>query len=278
MKLKMAIFFALGAAALLFAAFYFSNRVSSAESLAWINEAPVQPVGEKTPVIVELFTSEGCSSCPPADVLLLQLEDKQPIAGAEIIALSEHVDYWNRLGWTDPYSSAFFSQRQSEYSRAFGLDDIYTPQMVVDGRTQFVGSNSKRAREAITEAVKTPKANVTIARSVKPQTNEIAVIIKVEDLPEVSAGDSAEVMLVITESNLNSSVLRGENSGRKLAHTAVVRQFKFISKIDPAKNNFSAAQTVALEKGWKQENIKVVAFVQERGSRRILGAASVKLN
>jgi hypothetical protein len=278
MKLKMAIFFALGAAALLLAAFTFSNRVSSAESLAWMGEVRAQPEGEKTPVIVELFTSEGCSSCPPADVLLLQLEDKQPVAGAEIIALSEHVDYWNRLGWTDPYSSALFSQRQSEYSKAFGLDDIYTPQMVVDGTTQLVGNNPKKALEVITKAVNTPKAKVTIVGSVKTQAKETAVTISVENLPQMRAGDHAEVMIAVTESNLNSSVLRGENSGRKLAHTAVVRKLKSIGKMDSSNHHFSATQSVAMEKGWKPGNIKVVAFVQERGSRRILGAAAVKLN
>jgi hypothetical protein len=277
MKLKMAIFFALGAAALLFAAFTFSNRVSSAESLAWINEARGQSEGEKTPVMVELFTSEGCSSCPPADVLLLQLEDRQPVAGAEIIALSEHVDYWNRLGWTDPYSSALFSQRQSEYAKAFGLDDIYTPQMVVDGTAQLVGNNPKKALEVITKAVNTPKARVTIVPSVNTQAKEAAVTISVEKLPQLKAGDKAEVMLAVTESHLHSSVLRGENSGRKLAHTAVVRKLKSIGKMDSSNQRFSATQTVTMEKGWKPENIKVVAFVQERGSRRILGAASVKL-
>jgi hypothetical protein len=277
MKVRMGIVFAMAAAALLFAAFYFNPGVSTAESLAWINEATPQPEGEKTPVIVELFTSEGCSSCPPADVLLQQLEEKQPIAGVEIIALSEHVDYWNRLGWADPYSSSLFSQRQSQYSQAFGLQDIYTPQMVVDGRAEFVGSNAKRARDVITEAASTPKAKVTILRPEKAQANKIAVTIEVENLPPVKPGDSAEVWLAVSESNLNSTVLRGENSGRKLAHTAVVRKLNSLGSLDSSSRNFTATHSVVVEKGWKQENIRVVAFVQERGSRRILGGASVKL-
>ncbi|HST20285.1 MAG TPA: DUF1223 domain-containing protein, partial [Blastocatellia bacterium] len=114
-------------------------------------------------VLVELFTSEGCSSCPPADKLLTNLDQTQPIKGVQVIALSQHVDYWDQFGWKDPFSSADFSQRQLEYMKALHTKDVYTPQMIIDGQTEFVGSNLARAREAITKAASLPKASVSLA-------------------------------------------------------------------------------------------------------------------
>src|SRR5689334_4635092 len=114
----------------------------------------------RIPVIVELFTSEGCSSCPPADALLARLEKNQPVAGAEVIPLALHVDYWNHLGWADPFSSHQFSERQGEYAAVFGNDSVYTPQMVVDGVREFNGSNSSLAQEAIAKAARESKGEV----------------------------------------------------------------------------------------------------------------------
>ncbi len=110
-----------------------------------------EPAHLGVPVLVELFTSEGCSSCPPADLTLARLERTQPVAGAEIVPLSLHVDYWNRLGWADPFSSASFSARQKDYSRAWGVDRVYTPQVVVDGRAELLGRDETKARRAVGE-------------------------------------------------------------------------------------------------------------------------------
>src|SRR6266852_1957427 len=131
----------------------------------------------RTPVLVELFTSEGCSSCPPADALLERLDRSQPVRGADRIVLSEHVDYWNDIGWKDPYSSHEYSERQSAYAEQFGLRSIYTPQMVVDGHFEFVGSDERRARQAIESATKVVKAPVSLSSS---RSDEKTAILHIE--------------------------------------------------------------------------------------------------
>jgi len=237
------------------------------------------PKRSTTPILVELFTSEGCSSCPPADKLLTRLEQTQPVAGAEIIALSEHVDYWNRLGWTDPYSSAEFSKRQNDYSSVFDTDEVYTPQMIVDGRTQLVGSNSSGANDAIARAASDPKANVTITATPDDKsTSSIALTVRVEGLAEILKGNSAEVLMAITESGLRSSVSRGENAGRRLTHSAVVRTLSRLGNIDSRQSGtFSAQPVVRIDRAWKRENLKAVVFVQDNKSRRVVGAAALSL-
>lgn len=233
----------------------------------------------RSPVLVELFTSEGCSSCPPADALLSRLEQSQPVPGAEVIALSEHVDYWNRLGWSDPYSSADFSARQNQYASAFDTDEVYTPQMIVDGRVQFVGSNEREARHAIANAARDAKTIVTVSLvSEDTQAASMTLAIRIESLSQVRKGDNADVLLAITESGLRSNVTRGENAGRVLNHVAVVRNLSTLGAIDSQKDaTFTAQPVVRISKPWKRDSLKAVVFVQERTSRRVLGAAVLPL-
>jgi hypothetical protein len=226
------------------------------------------------PVIVELFTSEGCSSCPPADDLLARLDRTQPVQGAEIIALGEHVDYWNRLGWVDPFSSAGFSARQSQYADAFARNSVYTPQMVVDGRDEFSGGNANKALEAIARAAQSPKADIQIVSlEDSAATKDVKLSIHVRDLPRTGSVEPADVVLAITENNLRSDVTNGENSGRHLAHTAVVRRLTVLGRIDAGKDSFDVQSALDLARGWKRENLRAVVFVQEQTSRHVLGAA-----
>jgi hypothetical protein len=236
-----------------------------------------QPGGKRTPVIVELFTSEGCSSCPPADDVLAKLERTQPVEGAEIIALGEHVDYWNYIGWSDPFSSPVFGERQGVYAEAFGRDGNYTPQMVVDGRAEFVGSNWNKAVAAIANAAGAPKAEVRIT-PIRKTTGAVELQVRAGNPPTAASGDIIDLMLAVTESDLSSNVSRGENAGRRLNHRTVVRQLSLIQSAEAKPGAaFSSETAVTLAKGWKPENLRAVAFLQERKSRRVVGAAAVRL-
>jgi len=226
--------------------------------------------GMPIPVIVELFTSEGCSSCPPADALLIRLEKLQPVANAKIVVLSQHVDYWNRLGWTDPFSSALFTRRQNEYAEAFGRDGIYTPQMVVDGQAEFVGSDASRAQQAIARAAAQPKAMLNVSFAEATTSEQGRVQVSLSAVPETVAVVNAEIILAITETNLSSSVPRGENAGRNLQHTGVVRVLKPLGRANRDKTTYE--ENVKLPAAWQRKNLTAVAFLQDRSSRHILGA------
>jgi len=224
----------------------------------------------RTPVIVELFTSEGCSSCPPADESLSRLERSQPVGGADVIALGEHVDYWNHGGWADPFSANKFSARQSDYSRSFGLDNVYTPQMVVDGKAQFVGGDDDEARAAIARAARQPKADVSVTAS-----GTDAVSVQVAHVPPSAHRDPADVLLAVTEDGLTSSVRGGENAGRRLAYSAVVRRLVPLGTVQGGA--FTARTPLDLSANWRRGRLRAVVLVQERGSRRIIGASEVSL-
>ena len=161
----------------------------------------------KAPVLVELFTSEGCSSCPPAEQALAFLTEQQPVANAEVIALAFHVDYWNGLGWKDVYASPLFTQRQQIYARSLKAYSIYTPQMVVDGYSEFIGSDLGKANKAIAKAVTISKGRAAVLIS----ANKISVTIA--GLPNHK---DATVYLVVAENGLSTNVGGGENQGRNL--------------------------------------------------------------
>ena len=247
-------------------------------------EARQEPVRAATntsarvPVILELFTSEGCSSCPPADALLAKLEEQQPVAGAEIIALEEHVDYWDHQGWVDPFSSAQWTQRQENYASGFGDHGVYTPEMVVNGRSGFVGSHAGYAYRTIAGAVAQPSTPVSLTLVKSEKHDQARLKVEVEKLQGAQHSDVAEIWLAITEKALHTAVAGGENAGSDLHHAAVVR---WLHKAGAADRNAAAAYTgeaeLKLDSAWKRTNLRVVVFVQEKRSRHILGAASARI-
>jgi hypothetical protein len=238
-------------------------------------------IGTGVPVLVELFTSEGCSSCPPADEVLTRLQQQQPVAGAEIITLSEHVDYWNHLGWSDPFSGAQFSARQTAYARFLGGGGIYTPQMIVDGQDEFVGSNMSAARAAIAKAVRRPKAVTAIGVDEDPKSADAGAVqlnVRVESLAGALPKGPVDVFLAVAESGLRSSVQRGENSGRSLTHTSVVRRLELIGSLEQRNGpGFYSRTTVHLDPSWKRTNLRAVAIVASRSDLHVVGLAYVEL-
>jgi hypothetical protein len=235
--------------------------------------------GVSVPIVVELFTSEGCSSCPPADAFLQKLVETQPVAGAQIIALGEHVDYWDRQGWKDRFASAALTSRQQVYGARFNTESVYTPQMIVDGRTEFVGSDATAARRALEHARAVPHGSVRIAFDGTSESGgasgarTLAVAVTAGDLPRTGT-DRADVVIAVTEDRLRSDVTRGENHGRVLTHAAVVR---YLAPVGEAARD--AASTVHAEipiaSDWQRSQLTIVAFVQERRARTILAAAAL---
>lgn len=237
---------------------------------------PSTAAGVRSPVVVELFTSEGCSSCPPADAFLATLSERQPVANAEVIALEEHVDYWNDLGWMDPFSSREWTARQYVYSGPLGNGNPYTPQMVIDGKAELVGSNAGKARQLIQQAAGEEKAQVSLTQSSPTKTGAADFSVKIGPLTRVTKGDTAEVWLAVTETALHSAVSRGENAGEDLHHAAVVRTMQRIGEARNAgESSYGGDVSVLLKPEWKRENLKAVVLVQEKKSRRILGAAEI---
>ena len=239
--------------------------------------APRDPGSPPRLVIVELFTSEGCSSCPPADALLKELSEQQKVTGVQIVALEEHVDYWNHLGWKDPYSAAEFSQRQSDYAQVFGSDGVYTPQMIVDGQHEFVGSRSLAAREAIQKAANQPKAEIALVGGANSSPGKPGLEVQIQSLDGISVRGETELWVAVTEKGLQTDVKAGENSGEILKHSAVVRSLR---KIDTLRNpaGYDRQIQVTIDPGWKKENLAVVAFLTEKSTRKIIGAAVTPLN
>ena len=215
--------------------------------------------------VVELFTSQGCSSCPPADALLKRIEDRVEESDQPIYTLSFHVDYWNRLGWRDPYSSAAATQRQRGYAAAMGSSRVHTPQMIVNGRVEFVGSNQLKANRAINDSLKL-KQSVQVSAGVK-EAEKKRLLVEYELTGAISG---KVVNVAVVDSPKGNSVPRGENSGRVLSHVNIVRSFR--SKVITKPTD---EIELALPADLTQDTASVVVYIQDPKSLAILGATSV---
>jgi hypothetical protein len=223
-----------------------------------------QPVQAQSPILVELFTSEGCSSCPPADVLLAQLAKNH----ANIIALSEHVSYWNSLGWKDPFSSEESTQRQEDYARRFGGEGPYTPQMVVNGSTQFVGSDARAALNALSTPSTAAPIFLSVIQSASPNAGKLTASVKLDHAPA-----KGRLIAVLVQNRGSSAVARGENGGRTLIHVDIAREFRTLASLQKGQA-FAGETSFALPANPQGSPFHVVAFFQASDSGPILAAAS----
>ena len=245
-------------------------RGASASALA--NRSDIR----RTPVLVELFTSEGCSSCPPADALLEKLDRAQPVNGAELIVLSEHVDYWNDIGWKDPYSSHDYSERQSAYASRFGRGSIYTPQMVIDGHLELVGSDERGAIRAIENETKIAKVSLTLSAIRFENDYKLSLHVESDPLGPSAAARSAGLFLAIADDSDESQVSRGENAGRTLKHVAVLRSLVAVGTVSKS-DKFSRDVTVKFN-NQDRRHLRIVGIIQEQSGGRVLGVASARLS
>jgi hypothetical protein len=225
--------------------------------------APALSAAEpRPPVLVELFTSEGCSSCPSADAALAALARDPSFKSAEVIPLELHVDYWNQLGWADPFSSPEFTARQEEYARVLGGEGLYTPQMVVDGWVSGVAT-SGGLRHGVQKAAAREKARLEVM--VSPAKPGLDVVIR------PPAGLSGRLLVALSEDRLSSKVERGENRGLTLAHAPVARLL-----VDDGAVSSEHHVRLGLSSGWKRDQLRVVAFVQDPSGRVVaVGTAAV---
>ena len=222
----------------------------------------------RTPVLVELFTSEGCSSCPPADALLMKLEQEQPVAGAEIIVLGEHVDYWDGQGWRDRFSSQLYTERQNGYGRRFKLESVYTPQMVVDGAEEFVGNDAERARRAIVHAEQTKKIGLRLSGVAVEQRRVLGTVTVSAGAARLPKGD---LYAALIDPVAVTNVRGGENGGRQLRHVGVVRSLQRIGSVQDLSSG-TVKFTLVVPADGIAEKERVVVFAQASGQGPVLGA------
>lgn len=236
--------------------------------------AAAPPDTSRNPILIELFTSEGCSSCPPADEWVKRLDEVQPVNGAQLIVLSEHVDYWDHDGWKDPYSSSALTARQQDYAHSLGITDVYTPQIILDGYQELHPQNRQQVVDILTKSAGAAMLPVTISAPALAPGEPVFLTgnIVADGTGQKRAGD---VYVAIALDRTETDVLAGENNGKKLTNVAVVKDLVKIGKLEKGKS-FDQPFRVRLWPGAERTNLRVVAFVQEPGAGKVLGAAMTK--
>ncbi len=250
------------------------SNFSSALLVALLTFIPLhanaQAAPSRTPVLVELFTSEGCSTCPPADALLASLDRDQPIATADIIILGEHVDYWDQQGWHDRFSSPRYTERQRQYRFRFNTDDVYTPQMIVNGSDQFVGNDAAHARQAILRAAQLPTLHLTLSQ---PAIDNRRISATVSS--PATPSQQADLFAALVEPTATTDVRRGENGGRVLPHAGVVRSLQRIGSTSDLATPKPFILNVPNDA--VPATLRIVIFAQAKGQGAILGAAAANV-
>lgn len=230
------------------------------------NTHTLLPVADSTNgfAVVELFTSEGCSSCPPADELLARLEKES--AGKPLYLLAFHVDYWDHQGWKDSFSQHSFSERQEAYAGWFHLNSVYTPQVVINGISQYVGSDAGNITGGINNAF---NANVGqhLALIGQPANGKMNVSWTLS-----TPQQHTRLHLAFVQKNAQSNVRAGENAGRKLSHVQIVQQ---LTTVDPNKSQYA---TLNMPAGFNSQDWELIGFVQRNSDGRIIAAGKVAIS
>jgi hypothetical protein len=225
-----------------------------------------QPAAPKNPLLIELFTSQGCSSCPPAEAVL-NTWGMDLFKAGKALPLAFHVDYWDNIGWKDPFSSPLFTARQRAYADALGDSSLYTPEMVVEGRVGFVGSDRSRAQQ---ETAVTPGSSARLTLAIHRGLHSVVVKSTASFPSNTDSGFFPKLYAVIFENGLSTHVLSGENQGRNLSENFVVRNLK---ELNSSKNNDSlmGQAVVPLEANWVRNHLGVAVFAQDQTTQKILG-------
>jgi hypothetical protein len=240
------------------------------------NIAPPQDVSgpaSRGAVLLELFTSEGCSSCPPADALLKKLNGMKSPAGQLIVGISEHVTYWNQLGWADPFSAATYTDRQSAYGDRFRLESVYTPQMVINGEVQTSGGDREAILRTLAKPTEKSGTAVKIESVAGAETKSLSVTFSVAGV----GSRGVDVYAVIADDMATSSVLRGENGGRTLSHVSVARSLSKVATMKDAKTLTVELPMPAKVAGQAATTRHLIVFAQERGLGRVLAVEAQPL-